>query len=1127
METDLIFETGTSDSMIGEDMGNTQLAAAPSASAPFDDALARPFDAAQVVIPQGENIVRIPVAPGEVVELPFPPDAQFLARIDNGNLAIKVGDVTVILQGYVEAAGQAAPVVEASNGQPLDIATILASTDPNIDIQTAAGPAAGPQGQGADNTGAFFQAFGQGAGLGGFTGVGALDGTEGLGGGTVDQTGTLFVQFGLLTNTAPTAEDLTVTTDEDHATSGQLPATDADGDTLTYSAVGVLPAGVTLNPDGSFSFDPAGNYEALNAGNTDTVTFQYKANDGTVDSNTATVTIQILGVNDAPVIGGTGDTLNYTENDAPKVIDSSVTVSDVDSANFNGGSLTVSFTANGTSADQLSVLNQGNGAGQIGVAGSNITYEGVVIGTFSGGVNGAALVITFNSDTATPAAIRALIQDIAYANSSDNPSTADRTVTYTLVDGDGTALGGTDTGTGTATVHVTAVNDAPFLLPLTLTNYTEDQTKSVELSTLHAVQDPDSTVFTWHVDGALPAGVTLGSDGKLDLKLDGNYDYLKAGETKTVSFQYHVNDGTADSNVQTLKVQIQGVNDAPVIGNMGGTLNYTENEAPKAIDSSVTVSDVDSANFNGGSLKVSFTANGTATDQLSVLNEGNGAGQIGVSGSDISYGGVVIGTVSGGANGTDLIITFNSDTATPAAIAALIQHIAYANSSDDPSTADRTVAFTLVDGDGTALGGTDTAIATATVHVTAVNDAPFLLPLTLTNYTEDQTKSVELSNLHAIQDPDSTVFTWHVNGALPAGVTLGTDGKLDLNLAGNYDYLKAGETKTISFQYHVNDGTSNSNVQTLSIQIKGVNDAPVTVDDTIITNVGASGTFIIPEWSLLANDTDKEGQAIDVANVSDPTGTGVLVHTSGAGDNGAVSVQDDATLGGSFKYTATDGADFGNAATVTFVSQAGGDLTGTAAHEILVSGAAGDKIDGKGGNDLIFGGDGDDTVLFHNGDTVVGGGDSIANSNDLRDAATRGDVLAIDHDVNFVNLNLTHSGGIETISTAAADGGAGAQSITLGAATVTGLSDHTITPGGVFTSEKDAVRIDGDAVDQLYLSISKDGGGTGWADTGIDVNGYHVFAHETTAGNAATADAYVMVSTAIPTANVHLNQDQP
>src|SRR3954470_21464589 len=196
MDNDLIFGAETTDMLTGAGAEDTQLAAAPQADAPVADALTRPFDAAQVVVPQGENVVRVAVTPGEIVELPFPSDAQFLARIDNGNLAIKVGDVTVILQGYVEAAGQTAPVIEASNGQPIDIATILASTDPNIDIQTAAGPAAGPQGQGADNTGAILQLLGGGPGLGGFEGAGAQDGTDGPGNGPVDQTGTLFVLFG-------------------------------------------------------------------------------------------------------------------------------------------------------------------------------------------------------------------------------------------------------------------------------------------------------------------------------------------------------------------------------------------------------------------------------------------------------------------------------------------------------------------------------------------------------------------------------------------------------------------------------------------------------------------------------------------------------------------------------------------------------------------------------------------------------------------------------------------------------------------------------------------------------------------------------------------------------------------
>jgi hypothetical protein len=113
--------------------------------------------------------------------------------------------------------------------------------------------------------------------------------------------------------------------------------------------------------------------------------------------------------------------------------------------------------------------------------------------------------------------------------------------------------------------------------------------------------------------------------------------------------------------------------------------------------------------------------------------------------------------------------------------------------------------------------------------------------------------------------------------------------------------------------------------------------------------------------------------------------------------------------------------------------------------------------------------------------------------------------------------------GIETISTQAKFGAVGAQTIEISAASVQQLSDHTITPGGVF-AEHEAIRIDGDFVDQLYLSISKDGGK--WVDTAIEAVGYHIFAHETTAGDAASTDAYVMVQ-AGNTGNVQLNQDAP
>ena len=66
-------------------------------------------------------------------------------------------------------------------------------------------------------------------------------------------------------------------------------------------------------------------------------------------------------------------------------IDPAATASDPDLRDFDTGTLTVDFTAGGTANDRLAIANVGSGPGEVGVTGSNVTYEGTVIGTFSGG----------------------------------------------------------------------------------------------------------------------------------------------------------------------------------------------------------------------------------------------------------------------------------------------------------------------------------------------------------------------------------------------------------------------------------------------------------------------------------------------------------------------------------------------------------------------------------------------------------------------------------------------------------------------------------------------------------------------------------------------------------------------
>ena len=123
----------------------------------------------------------------------------------------------------------------------------------------------------------------------------------------------------------------------------------------------------------------------------------------------------------------------------------------------------------------------------------------------------------------------------------------------------------------------------------------------------------------------------------------------------------------------------------------------TVNATPQLLDGDVVFTDAQ-GDFNGGTLTLTGLL---AEDRVSVRNEGSGAGQIGLSGANVTFGGVVIGTLAGG-SGATLTITFNAS-ATSAAIDALIQNLTYANVSDTP-TASRGLRLNITDAAGNDLG---------------------------------------------------------------------------------------------------------------------------------------------------------------------------------------------------------------------------------------------------------------------------------------------------------------------------------------------------------------------------------------------------------------------------------------
>ena len=109
-------------------------------------------------------------------------------------------------------------------------------------------------------------------------------------------------------NIMPLAEDDAAITDEDTPVTVATPGVlnnDSDpdvGDTLTVTSMNTsgTVGTVTAWADGSFTYDPNGQFEYLEAGSSTTDSFTYTVFDGNGGTDTATVTITINGVNDAP-----------------------------------------------------------------------------------------------------------------------------------------------------------------------------------------------------------------------------------------------------------------------------------------------------------------------------------------------------------------------------------------------------------------------------------------------------------------------------------------------------------------------------------------------------------------------------------------------------------------------------------------------------------------------------------------------------------------------------------------------------------------------------------------------------------------------------------------------------------
>lgn len=120
------------------------------------------------------------------------------------------------------------------------------------------------------------------------------------------------------TNDSPTTSSISMETAEDTPLTFMLIFNDIDNDNLTFEIVQGAQNGSVSLSDQFVTYTPNLNYNGID-------TFTFKANDGTVDSNISTASINVISINDAPT--SENKTVNGTEDQS---VEFSVNANDVE-----------------------------------------------------------------------------------------------------------------------------------------------------------------------------------------------------------------------------------------------------------------------------------------------------------------------------------------------------------------------------------------------------------------------------------------------------------------------------------------------------------------------------------------------------------------------------------------------------------------------------------------------------------------------------------------------------------------------------------------------------------------------------------------------------------------------------
>ncbi|MBB1400995.1 Ig-like domain-containing protein [Pseudoalteromonas sp. SG45-1] len=411
-------------------------------------------------------------------------------------------------------------------------------------------------------------------------------------------------------NTFPEANDDQYTLDEDSSASlldVLANDTDADGDTITISNIENT-AGEATIVAGKIQFTPPANFSGEIV-LTYTITDGYSTGNEGINDRTASVTITITPVNDAPTANADSVTMN---EDAPALLvnvlanDSDIdgdtlvitaATADIGSASVVDNKIQYTPTANTNGTAIINyTINDGNG----GTATTNLTItitpvnDAPIANADSATIDEDAAPILINvlandSDvdgdslaisaaSADIGSVSVVGNQIQYTPAADDNGVA--TVTYTVSDSSGGA------STTTLTITITPVNDAPIANTDTATMDEDAAPLLIDVLINDLDADSDSLSIT-------AASADSGSVSVIDNKLQ----YTPAVNTNgIVVVSYTVDDGNNATDAGSLSITIAPINDAPVASNQG--FNISENATDGDTIGTVSASDIENQNLS-------------------------------------------------------------------------------------------------------------------------------------------------------------------------------------------------------------------------------------------------------------------------------------------------------------------------------------------------------------------------------------------------------------------------------------------------------------------------------------------------------------------------------------------------